>query len=74
MAQGFVTAKLSHVSTLLQRHNRELGDPDIAGAVDQIGQALAASPREVRTAGPAAGWKSGTAARPRLRRLVGQGY
>jgi len=47
MAQGFVAAKLSHSRALLQRHNRELGDPDIAGAVDAIGQALAATPRKI---------------------------
>lgn len=50
MAQGLVTAKLSHLRALLQRHNRELGDPAISIAVDQIDRGLAAVPRKTALA------------------------
>ena len=40
MAQGIVAAKLSHQRTLLQRHNRDLQNPEIASAVDRLGEAV----------------------------------
>jgi len=36
MAIGFVKAKLAHQRALLLRHNRELGNPDIAAVCDQL--------------------------------------
>lgn len=40
ISKGLVRAKLSHQRTLLQRHNRERGDPEIGAVVEQIGAAL----------------------------------
>jgi CRISPR-associated protein Cas1 len=40
LAQGIVAAKLSHQRTLLQRHNRELGDTEIASAIERLGEAV----------------------------------
>jgi CRISP-associated protein Cas1 len=45
MAQGFVTAKLQHLRAMLQRHNRERGDPATADAATAIGEQLARVPR-----------------------------
>lgn len=39
MAQGFVSAKLAHQRTLLMRHNRERGDPEIARSVERLADA-----------------------------------
>jgi len=50
MAQGFVTAKLSHLRALLLRHNRQLGDATIVAAVDQINRGLEAVPRKTALA------------------------
>lgn len=40
LAQGIVAAKLSHQRTLLQRHNRELNDPEIVSAIERLGEAV----------------------------------
>ncbi len=40
LAQGIVAAKLAHQRTLLQRHNRELGDAEIVSAIDRLGEAV----------------------------------
>jgi CRISPR-associated protein Cas1 len=40
MAKCFVRAKLEHQKALLLRHNRELGDVEIAAAVQQVRQGL----------------------------------
>lgn len=40
LAKGFVRAKLSHQRTLLQRHNRQRSDPEIAASVQALAQAL----------------------------------
>lgn len=39
-AQGIVAAKLSHQRTLLQRHNRDLGNAEIVAAIDRLGEAV----------------------------------
>ena len=39
-AQGIVAAKLSHQRALLQRHNRDLGNLEIAAAVERLGEAV----------------------------------
>lgn len=39
-AQGIVKAKLAHQRTLLQRHNRELGDPEVAAAIERLAEAI----------------------------------
>jgi CRISPR-associated protein Cas1 len=44
MAKGFVQAKLSHQRALLQRHNRERGDAEIASAIDALGRSLDSLP------------------------------
>ena len=48
MAAGFVAAKLSHQRALLQRHNKDLQDAEIAGAIEQMHQALDAVPRKTQ--------------------------
>ncbi len=40
MAKGFVRAKLQHQRALLQRHNRERGDSEIASSVESLSHAL----------------------------------
>ena len=40
LAQGIVAAKLAHQRTLLQRHNRELGDAEIVSSIDRLGEAV----------------------------------
>ncbi len=40
LAQGIVAAKLAHQRTLLQRHNRELGDAEIISAIERLGEAV----------------------------------
>lgn len=40
LARGFAAAKLSHQRALLMRHNRELEDPAVGEAIEQIGAAL----------------------------------
>ncbi len=46
MAKNLVTAKLRHQRALLQRHNRDRGDPEIASAVERIQAGLAQVPRK----------------------------
>lgn len=46
MAKAFVRAKLEHQRALLQRHNRERGDPAIAEAVERLTAALASLPHK----------------------------
>ncbi len=48
MARGFVTAKLRHQRALLQRHNRERNDPQIATAIARIQDALDGLPRRTQ--------------------------
>ncbi len=50
MAQHFVTAKLQHLRTLLQRHNRERGEPVLADAVAAVGEHLVRVPRTTTVA------------------------
>ncbi len=40
MAKAFVNAKLQHQRALLMRHNRELQDPEINSAIDQMAAAI----------------------------------
>jgi len=40
MAKGFVRAKLGHQRALLQRHNRERGDPEAAASIEHLTHAL----------------------------------
>jgi len=51
MAKGFVSAKLSHMRALLLRHNRDIQDPDITSAIDQIRLALDSVPRKTTLSG-----------------------
>ncbi|MGH2522321.1 MAG: CRISPR-associated endonuclease Cas1 [Anaerolineales bacterium] len=45
MAQKFVVAKLQHLRAILQRHNRERGDPVITDAVAALSAQLEHAPR-----------------------------
>lgn len=47
MAAAFVRAKLEHQRALLQRHNRERGDPQIDEAVQRLSVALAGLPKKI---------------------------
>ncbi len=51
MAQYFVAAKLQHLRTLLQRHNRDRGDPILTSAIDSIGSALERAGRTTTLSG-----------------------
>lgn len=46
MAKSFVNAKLNHQRSLLMRHNRELHNPEIIAATDQIRVAIDQIPRK----------------------------
>ncbi|GAB4396853.1 MAG: CRISPR-associated endonuclease Cas1 [Anaerolineales bacterium] len=48
MAKGFVRAKLQHQRALLQRHNRERNDPEIAACVVQVADGLAQLERRMQ--------------------------
>ncbi len=48
MARGFVQAKLRHQRALLQRHNRQRQDPDIAACIEQLHAALGELPRRTQ--------------------------
>jgi CRISPR-associated protein Cas1 len=50
-SKGIVAAKLAHQRALLQRHNREKGDPQVASAVAQIQQAIQQVPRKTSLSG-----------------------
>ncbi|MFZ5911594.1 MAG: CRISPR-associated endonuclease Cas1 [Chloroflexota bacterium] len=47
MAKGFVRAKLGHQRALLQRHNRERGDAEIAASIQSLAHALDEAERKV---------------------------
>lgn len=49
-ARGIVEAKLIHHRTLLQRHNRELNDPRVAAAIDQLSREIQSAPRKTTLA------------------------
>ncbi len=73
MAQGFAAAKLSHQRALLQRHNRERGDPGIASCIEQMAEAVAGTARKTTLAALMGLEGSGTAAYFRgYRRLFGE--
>ncbi len=48
MAKAFVRAKLEHQRALLQRHNRERDDPQIAEAIERLAEALAGLPNKTQ--------------------------
>lgn len=50
LAQAFVCAKLEHQRTLLLRHNRELQDPQIAAAIEELAAGIARAPRRTTLA------------------------
>jgi hypothetical protein len=58
LAQGVVAAKLAHQRTLLQRHNRELGNAEIISAIARLGEAVSTVERRTTV---------GLADRPRRR-------
>jgi len=72
MAQGFAAAKLAHQRALLQRHNRERGDPEIAAAIEQVGAGLGGMGRKTALAAVRGAEGAATAAYfGGLRRLLG---
>lgn len=50
VAKGIVEAKLIHLRTLLQRHNRELNDARVAAAIDQLSREIHSTPRKTTLA------------------------
>jgi CRISPR-associated protein Cas1 len=50
LAQGVVAAKLAHQRTLLQRHNRELGNAEIISAIARLGEAVSTVERRTTVA------------------------
>lgn len=73
LAQGIVAAKLAHQRTLLQRHNRELGDTEITSAIARLGEAVGTVERRTTVASLTGHEGAATAAYfGGLRRLFGE--